>query len=261
MPQIHPTAIVSKKAKIGQNVEIGAYSIVEDNVEIGDGTKISYHVVIKGFTVIGKNCRIFSGACIGGEPQDKKFKLGTRSWVKIGNENVFREYVTIHPGAEEDSETIVGDRNLLMVGVHVGHNSIVGNENVLANNVALGGHTVVEDQAVIGGMAGIHQFVRVGRLSMVGALTKLVMDAAPYSICNGNPAAFETHNLVGLKRAGYNLQDSTTIKKILRTILASGLHTSNACEKVLAENPGFEPAEHIVKFIKGSVKGITRAMV
>ncbi len=255
--RIHPTAIVAEEAVIADHVQIGPYSIIGPHVKIDTGTWINNHVVIEGHTSIGERCQIFSGACLGTDPQDKKYQK-TRCYLDIGSDNIIREYVTIHPGSTEDARTVIGDRNLLMIGCHIAHDCHLGNEIAIANNTGLSGHVKVEDQAVISGIVGIHQFVRVGKLSMIGGVSKVVKDVPPFSICDGHPAVFCGLNSVGLKRAGISSKDALQIKKALKILFASGLIFSNAVKKIKSEFPSHRDIQHLLAFAEESERGLPR---
>ncbi|MBI2095887.1 MAG: acyl-ACP--UDP-N-acetylglucosamine O-acyltransferase [Candidatus Omnitrophica bacterium] len=209
---IHPTAIVSKTAELGEGVEVGPYAVIGPHVKIGAGTRVLSHAVLDGHTTIGARCEIFTGACLGMPAQDKKFK-GETSFLSVGDENVIREYVTMHCASTPGAATVVGSRNFIMVGAHVGHDCRVGDEVTMANGSVLGGYVVVEDGAVLGGFTGVHQYVRVGRLAMLGAFAKAAMDVPPFSLCDGYPARVCGLNSVGLRRAGYAPADSLLLKK------------------------------------------------
>lgn len=254
---IHPTAVVDKEAQIGAHVAIGPYSVIGPHVKVGAGTRIASHVVLDGYTTIGKDCRIFSGACLGTAPQDKKYK-DMKSFLIIGNENTVREYVTMNTGSAEGSKTVLGDRNFIMIGVHIAHDCVLGNDITIANAVGLSGHVHVDDKAVIGGMTGVHQFTRIGRLSMTGGVSKVTTDISPFSICDGNPVRFYGVNSVGLKRAGYTSEQSLEIKKALKILLASGLKSSTAVDKVKKECKKNVDIDHLLDFIANSERGVTR---
>lgn len=259
--RIHPTAIVSKEAQIAEGVEIGAYTIVGPHVKIAAGTTIAHHVILEGHTLIGKNCKIFSGALLGADPQDKKYSKDTESFLIIGDGNTIREYVTMHPGSAQGSKTVVGNRNLIMIGVHVAHDCVLGDDITIANTVGLSGHVQVEDKAVIGGMAGIHQFTRIGKLSMIGGVSKVNTDIPPFSICDGNPVRFYGLNSIGLKRAGYNSKDSLEIKKALKILFASGLKCSTAIAKVKESCKKNKDIDHLLDFVAKSERGIPRSSI
>lgn len=258
--KIHPTAVVSTKAKIGSGVEIGPYSVIGPDVKIGAGTRLGSHVVIEGHTSVGRRCEIFHGACLGGKPQDKKCKEGASALV-IGDDNVIREFVTIHISSVSGKPTTVGNRNFLMVGAHIGHDCRIGDDVVIANNCAVGGHAVVEDRAVLGGMSGVHQFCKVGKMAMVGAMSKVVMDVAPFSVCDGHPAKFCGVNSVGLKRAGYTSKQTLEIKKTLKSLLASGGKLRSAITALKAQSKGNADIQTIISFCEMSTRGVCRSPV
>jgi UDP-N-acetylglucosamine acyltransferase len=255
--QIHPTAVIAKTAQLDNGVEVGPYSVIGPHARIGKDTRILSHAVIEGRTTIGERCQIFSGACIGTPPQVKKIGAVT-SFISIGNDNVIREYVTIHPAMKENASTQIGDRNFLMVGTHVAHDCVLGNDIVIANNTALGGHVVLEDKVVIGGLVGIHQFSRVGKLVMIGAMSRVTMDLPPFSTYVGYPAKFFGLNLVGLRRDDYKSKNIADIKKAFKILFQSGLLLSQAVEELkngFKDNPDIEC---LLSFIQKSKRGITR---
>jgi len=255
---IHPSAIISSKAKLADNVSVGPYSIISDFVTIGADTKIGAHCVIEGNTLIGKNCEIFTGAVVGSRPQDLKFK-GEKVFLEIGNNNIIREYCTLNPGTGEGAKTIVGDNNLLMAYSHVAHDCRVGNGCVLANNSTLAGHVVIEDKAVIGGIVAIHQFVRIGMLSIIGGCSKVVQDIPPFSTCDGHPARVYGLNLIGLRRKGISHEAIKKIDQAFKLIFNSGLSAKHALEKVENEVEKTEEIVYLVNFVKSSERGLTRS--
>lgn len=257
---IHSTAIISKEARLGEGVEIGSYTIIGPHVKIGKGSTIASHAVIEGYTTIGENCRIFSGVRLGTEPQDKRYKK-TESFLIIGNENTIREYVTMNPGSTEGSKTVVGHRNFIMIGAHIAHDCVLSDDITIANTVGLSGHVNVEDKAFIGGMAGVCQFARIGRLSMTGGLSKVNTDIPPFSICDGNPVRFYGLNSVGLKRAGYGSKESLEIKKALKTLFASRLNLSTAIKKVKETCKKNSDIDHLLDFVSKSERGIPRSVL
>jgi UDP-N-acetylglucosamine acyltransferase len=215
---IHPSAIVSKKAIIGNNVKIGPYCIVGDNAELADEVELVSHVVIDGYTKIGEETKIFPFASISGEPQDLKFH-GEKSVIKIGKRNKIREYVTIHPGTEAGGmETVVGDDCLLMAGVHIAHDCKVGNNVIMANYATLAGHVIVEDFAIIGGLSAIAQRVRVGAYSFVGGMTGVAKNVIPFGITGVEVGYLDGLNLIGLKRKNFSREDILALQSIYKTI-------------------------------------------
>lgn len=215
---IHPTAIISTSAIIGNNVRIGPYCIVGEHVKLGDNTELKAHVVIEGRTTIGSGNIIYPFASIGNPPQDLKYK-GEPSEVIIGNNNTIREYVTIQPGtAAGGMQTIVGNNNLLMVGVHIAHDCRVGNRIVLANYVSLAGHVTLHDFVILGGLSAVQQHTRIGQYAMIGGLSGVEKDIIPFGLAIGNRAYLEGVNLVGLNRHGFDKQDSLEAGKVIEEI-------------------------------------------
>ena len=256
--QIHDTAVVSKNARIGENVTIGPYAVISDGAIIGAGTKIASHCVVEGNTTIGKNCEIFTGAVIGSRPQDLKYK-GEKVFLEVGDNNIIREYCTLNPGTEEGSKTLVGSGNLIMAYSHVAHDCRVGNNCVLANGSTLAGHVTIEDQAVIGGLVAIHQFVRVGKLSIIGGCSKVVQDIPPYSTCDGHPALVYGLNLVGLRRHNVSKDSIASLDAAFRILFSSGLSIKHAAEKLIKEVKSTTETTYLVHFIKNTERGIARS--
>jgi len=255
---IHETAIVHPKAEVGENVEIGAYSIVRENVTIGSRTKIGPHVVIDPYVDIGSDCRIFQFAAIGAEPQDLKFS-GEKTFVKIGSGNVIREFVTIHRGTADGSGvTEIGEDNLIMAYSHIAHDCKLGRRIVLSNNATLAGHITIGDYSVIGGLVAIHQFVRVGNFAFIGGKSAVVKDIPPYMIAAGDRAKLHGLNVVGLKRQGFSNNTLAMLKKAYRLVFRIGLTLNEAIERVAAEVEQVPEVVHLIEFIKSSERGITR---
>ncbi len=255
---IHSTALISKNAKLGNNVEVGPYTVINDGVSIGAGTKIGSHVLIEGNTSIGENCQIFKGAVIGSRPQDLKYK-GENVFLEIGSDNIIREYCTLNPGTEEGGKTVIGAGNLLMAYSHVAHDCRVGNNCVFANNATLAGHVVVEDKAVIGGLVAIHQFVRVGMLSIIGGCSKVVHDIPPFSTCDGHPATVYGLNLVGLRRHQLSKEAISLLDLAFRIIFNSGLLVKNALERAKKEVKPVKEVSYLIDFIQNSQRGLARS--
>jgi UDP-N-acetylglucosamine acyltransferase len=255
---IHETAIVHPKAEMGENVEIGPFSVIRENVTIGPGTKIGPHVVIDPFVDIGADCRIFQYAAIGAEPQALKFS-GEETWVKIGRANIIREFVTIHRGTEEGGGvTAVGEKNLIMAYSHIAHDCKLGKNIVLSNNATLGGHIIIGDHATVGGLVAIHQFVRVGDYAFIGGKSAVVKDIPPYMIAAGDRATLHGLNQVGLKRQGFTRDTLKMLKKAYRLIFRIGLTQNEAIERVAAEVEQIPEVVSLLDFIKTSERGITR---
>lgn len=245
---IHPTAIIHPAAQLHPTVEVGPYAVVGEQVKIGPGTRIGAHVVIDGWTEIGADNQIFPGAAIGLAPQDLKYD-GSVTLVKIGNHNRIREFVTINRATRTGEATIIGSHNLLMAYVHVAHNCQVADQVVISNAVSLAGHVQIEARATIGGVVGIHQFVRIGRLSMIGGMSRIVRDVPPFMLVEGNPCRVRALNQVGLRRAGLTAADQALLKKAFKLLYRSGLPMSQALEQLdlLANN---ESIQHLHQFLR-----------
>lgn len=256
---IHPTAVIHPDAQLHPTVRVAAYAVIGAGVKIGAHTNIGSHVVIEGLTEIGEHNSIFPGAAIGLEPQDLKYK-GAASWVKIGDRNRIREYVTINRATEEGEATVIGNDNLLMAYAHVAHNCIIDNEVIIANNVAMAGHVQIESMAVISGVLGIHQFVHIGRLAMVGGMSRISRDVPPYMLVEGNPAKVRSLNLVGLKRRGFTSSDFRQLKKAFRILYNDNLSLLQAIEQLelFSDN---ENIRYLVNFLKMSVLQGRRGLI
>lgn len=255
---IHPTAIVSPKAHIADDVTIGPYAIIGDDVTIGAGTTVMAHTVIDPYVEIGAHCRIFQFAAIGSPPQSVKFK-GEKTWVKIGSGTIIREFVTIHRGTEFGGGlTQIGDNCFLMAYTHIAHDCIVGRNVVMANNATLAGHITIGDHATVGGLVAIHQFVRVGDFAFVGGKSAVVKDIPPYVIAAGDRATLHGLNQVGLKRHGFSPAAVSQLKKTYRLIFRIGLTLNEAIERVAAEVEPIPEVKSFIAFIKSTQRGITR---
>lgn len=255
--KVHPTAIVHPNAELGDEVEIGSFSIIEEYVKIGDRTKVGARVSIEGHTTLGTDNEIYTGAIIGSMTQDKKYDGGV-SYLKIGNRNTIREYVTINPGTLNGTETVIGDDNLLMAYAHVAHDCIIHNRAVLANAATLAGHVIIEDKAIIGGLSGVHQFVRVGTLSIVGGCSKVVKDIPPFMMVDGHPAHSFGINTVGLDRAEISKEEKSYIKKSFKIIFKSGLSLKNIVRELKENIPKSISLETLVNFLEKSERGICK---
>jgi UDP-N-acetylglucosamine acyltransferase len=228
--KIHPSAIVDPGAQIGTDVEIGPFAVIGPQVRIGDRTVVQSHAVIEEEVAIGAGNFIGHGAIIGAPPQDLSFSPDRKTKVEIGNENVIREYCTIHRGSAEGSTTKIGDKNFLMAGAHVGHNCEIGNNVIIANNCLLGGHVRVDEGAFFGGGCVFHQHIRVGRLVITQGGSAFSKDVPPFMIAAEVNYVFGL-NVVGLRRAGFSAQDRDEIKAAFKLLYTSGLNTSQALEK------------------------------
>ena len=256
--KIHETAVIYPGARLGRDVEVGPYSVIGENVFIGDGTKIGSHVVVEGWTTIGKECRIHHGACLGGPPQDLKFK-DEKTFLYIGDNTTIREYATIHRATGEGEETRVGSNCLIMGAVHIAHNCQVGNYVIMSNTAGLAGHVVVEDRAIISGLTGVHQFVKIGRNAMVGGASKVVQDVPPFVIADGRPARVCGLNSVGIARAGLSEDVRKNLKRAYRMLYRSGMKLSDAIVAMEQELDSSEPVDHLLRFLRNVNRGICRS--
>jgi UDP-N-acetylglucosamine acyltransferase len=253
---IHRTALVSSEAIIGPHVRVGPYAVIEEEVFIGAGCEIGAHAVIKRYTATGKRNRIYEHAVLGGEPQDVKFE-GEKTSLIIGDDNLMREFCTLHRACGEGETTRIGSRNFFMVGVHVAHNCIIGDDNVFTNDVALAGHIAVEDHVFLSNNVGCHQFVRLGRYAMVGGKSKIVQDVLPFFITDGNPARVRGVNSVGLRRAGFSSETRRALKDAYTLLFRSGLPLESALHELKPIED--ENVQHLIGFISASKRGFTRA--
>lgn len=252
---IHSTAIIHKSAEIAGDVVIGPYAVIGAGVRIGEGVQIDSHTVLEHAT-IGKRCHLFPSAFIGTAPQDMKYR-GEPTHVEIGDETIIRECATVNRGTREKGLTRIGKNCLLMAYSHVAHDCTLGEGVTLANSVALAGHVEVGDFAVLGGMVGVHQFVRVGKLSMLGAGAMVPLDVPPYTQAQGDRARLVGLNLVGLKRRGIGSKAAEEIKGAYRSIFSSGLTLVEAMDQIEAQTPGPE-VKYFIDFIRSSQRGICR---
>jgi UDP-N-acetylglucosamine acyltransferase len=254
---VHETAIISEGARLDPSVQVGPYSIIGPNVEIGKDTRVHSHVVIDGFTKIGSANDIFPFASVGLAPQDLKFS-GEPSTLEIGDRNKIRESVTIQPGTAHGlMRTVIGSDNLFMANSHVGHDCTVGNNNVFANCVGLAGHVTVEDGVIMGGMSGVHQFSRLGRLSFISGGAMVGLDVPPYTFAQGDRCSIRGLNLVGLQRAGFLPEDILAIKKAYRHLFSSIGHLKEKIETLPYEVSSNQNVASFLEFISNSTRGIT----
>lgn len=255
--QIFPTAILGKNISMGKGNVIGPSVILEDGVKIGSGNRIMHGAFIASGTEIGDNNEIHMHAVIGHAPQDLAYK-NEPTFTKIGDNNVIREFVTIHRGTKAGTYTTIGNHNYIMAYCHIAHNCNVGHHVIMVNNASLTGYIEVEDRAFLSGMTGFHQFTRIGKLAMVSALSACNKDIPPFMICGGRPGVAQGINVVGLRRAGISAPVREEIKKCYKLLYRSGLNTSQALEAIKKEFTSPE-AQHLVRFIESSKRGIIDA--
>jgi UDP-N-acetylglucosamine acyltransferase len=256
---IHSTALIDPKAEIGEGVEIGPYSVIEKGVLIDQGTKIGPHVIIREGTHIGKRCHIFQFASIGEAPQFLGYK-GEKTFLQMGDENIIREFVTLHRGTiKGGGKTVIGNRNFFMAYSHVAHDCQIGNEVIMSNAATLAGHIVIEDWAVIGGIVAIHQFCRVGTHAFIGGVSGVTLDIPPYMLASGSHVKLFGLNNVGLKRANFSEETMKALKKAYRIIFRSALTLEKAMKRVGEDEISHAPeVQHLLHFIQHSKRGIAR---
>lgn len=254
---IHPTAIIHPGARIGAGCHIGPYCAIGEHVSLGPDCRLHSHVVIDGYTTLGARNQIFPFASIGLQTQDLKWQGGiTRT--EIGDDNTFRESVTVHSATSDGGATRVGSNNHLLAYSHVAHDVVLGNHVVMSNVATLGGHVQVEDYAIVGGLAAIHQFCRIGTLSIIGGCTKIVQDVPPFMLVDGNPGETRTVNKIGLERRGTSAAAQNVLKQVYKIFFREGLTIPNALAKIEQELPGLPEVEHFVKFVRTSERGVTK---
>lgn len=255
---IHATAIVSEKATVADDVEIGPYSIIGDDVEIGSGTRIDSHVVIKGPTTIGRDNRIYQFAALGDDPQDKAY-AGELTRLMVGNRNTIREYVTFSRGTVKDrGVTTIGDDNWIMAHSHIAHDCVVGDNVVMANNTALAGHVYIGDWVICGGNSGVHQFCKIGAHAFLGMFSAVSRDIPAYSMVSGQPAVVRGINSVGLKRRGFAAEQIRNIKHAYRIVFRSGKRLADALEEIEALATDQPELDLFLDSLRSSERGLAR---
>lgn len=254
MSKIHPLAYVDPGAELAENVEIGPFCYVEAGVVIGANTKLDSHATIKGGTTLGADNFIGQGSVLGGDPQDRKYH-GEPTYLKIGDRNVFREYVTVHRATGEGRATVVGDDNYLMAYCHLGHNVEVHNFVTVANNTGISGHVTIEDLVTIGGMTGVHQFCRIGKVAMVGGMSKITRDAPPFMLVEGPDQEVHDINAIGLRRIGITPQARLALHKACKLLYKSQLGLRNAMAIVQREVVITPEVQYLLDFEERRGKG------
>ncbi len=252
---IHPTAIIEKGAKLGENVTVEAYAVVKSNVTLGNNVVIKSHALIDGYTSIDDDTTIYPFASIGTKTQHLKFR-GERTFVKIGKKCEIREFVTINSSSGENTTVRVGDHCLIMAYCHIAHNCELGNHVVMSNNATLAGHVIVEDYGIIGGLTPVHQFVRIGKYAMVGGMSRVTHDIPPYTIGAGIPFKFGGLNLIGLKRHGFNLETRQALSRTFRLMYRSRLMPNEALARIEQEVDRTPEVVHWLDFCKKSKRGL-----
>jgi UDP-N-acetylglucosamine acyltransferase len=262
MAQVHPTAIVDPKAELDTSVSVGPYAIIGPHVRIGARSNIGAHTVVEGHTTIGSDNRIFQLASVGAQPQDKKYG-GEPTRLEIGNGNTIREFVTLNTGTVQDAGvTRLGDDNLIMAYVHVAHDCQLGNHLILANAVQLAGHVHLDDWVFLGGLSGVHQFVRVGAHAMTGFQTRLAQDVPPFVTVAGNPAQAQGINQEGLRRRGYTPERIAAVKQMHKLLYRQGLTVADARSAIAQlrdeQHEGQSDIDLMLGFLASAERGIVR---
>ena len=257
---IHPSAIIDTSAQLSAGVEIGPYAIIGKHVTVGTGTTIGAHAVIGDWTTIGENNQIFHQTSVGAPPQDLKYR-GDECWTRIGDNNVIREFATIHRGTVTGhGETLVGSNNLMMAYSHVAHDCRIGNGVVMANVATLAGHVTVEDNVILGGLVAVHQFSTIGAFAMIGGGTMVGLDILPYTIATSGKrdARLRGLNLIGLKRRGFSDETIRNLKKTYKTLFMANLKLPDAITRIKNEISGCPEVDYLLAFIENSKRGICR---
>jgi UDP-N-acetylglucosamine acyltransferase len=254
---IHPTAVIHPKAQIGSNCEIGPYCVIGEHVALGDECQLHSHVVIEGHTRLGRKNEVFPFASIGLKSQDLKWKGGI-TLTEIGEQNTFREYVTIHSATGDGEKTVVGSHNHILAYSHIAHNVTLGNHIIISNVGTLAGHVWVEDHAIIGGLAAVHQFCRIGKMSIIGGCSKVVQDVPPFMLVDGNPGQTRTINKVGLERNGLTNEAQSALRSAYKILFREGLTIPNALSKIETEFGSSAEIRHLVDFVRNSSRGISK---
>ncbi len=254
---ISELAYIHPEAKIGKDVEIGPFAVINKNVIIGDGCIIDSNATICEFTQLGKNCHVFPSAVIGAIPQDLKFH-GEETWTIIGDNNVLREFVTVHRGTASKGKTVIGNNNLIMAYCHVAHDCVLNNNIIMSNATQLAGEVVVDDFAIIGGGTLVHQFTHIGSHVMIQGGSRINKDVPPYAIAAREPIAFCGINSVGLNRRGFTAEQIHTIQEVYRLIYNSGLNTSQALAQIETTIPQSAERDTILDFVRTSPRGIIK---
>lgn len=257
MKAIHPTAVIASGARIAEGCIIGPYCVVGEHVSLGAHCKLHSHVVIDGHATLGARNEIFPFATIGSKTQDRKWSGGVTR-VEVGDDNTFREHVTVNSATADGGVTRIGSHNHILAYAHIAHDCVVGNHIVMSNVATLAGHIVVEDFAVVGGLAAVHQFCRIGRMSIIGGCSKVVQDVAPFMLVDGNPAETRTINKVGLERNSVPEEVQNALKSAYRILYRDGLTFPNALARIEGELSPSDELKHLIQFARASERGLCK---
>ncbi len=257
MTHIHPTAVIDAGAEIGSGCEIGPYCVIGAGVVLGDDCWLQHHVSLTGPSRFGKANRLFAFCSLGQQSQDLKY-AGEPTHLEVGDENTFREFVTVNRGTSPGAFTRIGSRGNFLAYCHIAHDCTVSNDVIFSNNGTLAGHVIVEDHVILGGLTAVHQFCRLGRHAMTGGCSKIVQDVPPYMIADGNPARVRGINKVGMERHGHGVDTLRVMKEAYRFLYRSDLNVAQAVERMRSELPDIPEIEHLIAFVMQSARGIIK---
>ncbi len=255
--KIHPTAVIDPAAQIGADCEIGPYCVIGANVELGPACWLQQHVSLNGPSRIGRGNRFFAFSSIGQQTQDLKY-AGEPTYLSVGDENCFREFVSVHRGTAPGSITRIGSHGTFLAYAHIAHDCVVGDSVIFSNNGTLAGHVEVGDHAIIGGLTAVHQFCRIGAYALTGGCSKIVQDVPPFMIADGNPAKVRSYNKVGLERQGFSEETQRLVKEAYRLIYRSALNLQQAVEQIRADLPETPELAQLIAFVTSSPRGIIK---
>ncbi len=256
MAKIHPTALVDAKAQLADDVEVGPYCIVGPNVTMGAGCRLIAHAYVGGYTTMGRGNVVHPYAAIGTDPQDLKFKPGTKAWLRIGDGNTFREGFSGNIASDPDAETVIGSNCLFMANTHVAHNCRIGNRVIMVNGAVVGGYVSVGDCALLSGHTAVHQFCRVGRLAVISGVSAISIDLPPFMIEHGRNGPVQSVNLIGLQRNGFTDQEIRALKNVYKIFYRKKLTVKAAVAQIRDEVPLLPPIQEFIDFVESSTRGV-----
>jgi len=254
---IHPTALIDPAARLGADCDVGPYCVIGPDVVIGDRCRLHAHVVVDGHTTLGVENEVFPFACLGLKTQDLKWKGGVNRAV-IGDRNTLREFVTVHCATQDGDATVIGSDNHILAYCHIAHDCRLGDHIIMSSYAGLAGHVVVGDHAVLAGFVAVHQFCRVGRMSIIGGCAKVVQDVPPYMLVDGNPGETRTINKVGMERNGVPAESQAALRQAFKLLFREGLTITNAVARIEAELPPVPEVLYLLEFVRTSQRGISK---